>query len=164
MCLRAGRAPPLRMGLCSAQNRYGSGGNDVPRAGYIRPLQIRGRLRALRNRGGRAMCRGPDSPQGCPAIRPLRIRGSSWPSRNRAARQCSCGRGVPRPYEWGTVRGHHGTERPGNVPAGGACPAPTNGGPFADITEQSGQAMFLRAGRAPPLRTGDRLRPSRDGG
>ena len=81
---------------------------NVPAGGACPAPTNGGLFAAIAEQSGQAMCRGPDSPQGCPAIRPLRIRGSSWPSRNRAARQCSCGRGVPRPYERGTVCGHLG--------------------------------------------------------
>ena len=63
---------------------------------------------------------GPDCPQGCPAIRPLRIGFLSI-----AIHKVSGGK---------------------DVPVGGACPAPTDGGIFAAVAGQSGQAMCLRAG------------------
>ena len=126
------------------------------------------------------MCRGPDSPQGCPAIRPLRIRGSSWPSRNRAARQCSCGRGVPRPYERGTVCGYRGMggsgarlvgrkkrEAPGwglsvigSWGRGARVPGRFVCGALPGQKKHCVNVIFLRAGHSLPQRTG----PQRAGG
>ena len=150
---------------------------------------------AVAGQSGQATCRGPDSPQGCPAIRPLRIGFLSI-----AIRKVSGGNDVPaggacpaptdqEPFvaiagqEWlgdvpagriypaptgeepfaaieeqgqpGNANGASGTTAPtvgvlsiairkvpgGNdVPAGGACPAPTDGGIFAAVAGQSGQA------------------------
>ena len=69
-----------------------------------------GTFAAVAEQSGQATCRGPDSPQGCPAIRPLRIGFLSI-----AIRKVSGGN---------------------DVPAGGACPAPTSKEPFAAIAEQ----------------------------
>ena len=60
-----------------------------------------GTFAAVAEQSGQATCRGPDCPQGCPAIRPLRIGFLSI-----------------------AIRKVSGSK---DVPAGGACPAPTVG-------------------------------------
>ena len=117
---------------------------------------------------------GPDSPQGCPAIRPLQMGEYLRPSRDRADRQCACGlqiRGRPRPFR-NRGGGAMPTGRRGRHPlrwslcplqirkvsggkdalAGGACPAPTNGGIFAAVAGQ-GQPRNVPAGRIYPAPT-----------
>ena len=132
-----GRGMPRPYEWGNIRGRRGTGaaaqcscGPDSPQGcPAIRPLQMGENLRPSRDRGGHATCRGPDGPQGCPAIRPLRW--SLCPLRIRK------------------VPGGN------DVSAGGACPAPTNGG-FAAIAEPK----FQR--RCPPYRSGAPLRPFRN--
>ena len=132
----------------------------------IRPLQMGEYLRLSRNRAAAQCACGPDGPQGCPAIWPLRIRGSSLPLRNRGNRAMPTGRRGRRPLRWSLcpspIRKVPGGK---DVPAGGACPAPTSKKPSAAIAEQSGQATCRgpdspQGCPRPPHERGDRLRPS----
>ena len=72
--------------------------------------EVWGTFAAIAGQSGQATRRGPDCPQGCLSIRPLRIGLLSI-----AIRKVSGGK---------------------DVPAGGACPAPTSKEPFAAIAEQ----------------------------
>ena len=76
---------------------------------------------AVTEQSGRATCRGPDSPKGCPAIRPLRIGFLSI-----------------------AIRKVSGSK---DVPAGGACPAPTDQEPPAAIAGPGRRDVFPVFGR-----------------
>ena len=79
-----------------------------------------GTFAAITEQSGQVTRRGPDGPQGCLSIRPLRIGFLSI-----AIRKVSGGK---------------------DVPAGGACPAPTSKEPFAAVAGQ-GQPRNVPAGR-----------------
>ena len=85
---------------------------------------------------------GPDSPQGCPAIRPLQMGEYLRPSRDRADRQRVAGR-----------MARKGALQSG--PYGGVCVRCVS-------AKFRAARMCLRAGRAPPLRVRNHLRPSRN--
>ena len=50
-----------------------------------------------------------------PVFSPLSTLHSSLSKRSSGRQGCACGRGVPRPYRGGNLRGHPGTERTGNT-------------------------------------------------
>ena len=54
--------------------------------------EVWGTFAAVAGQSGQATRRGPDSPQGCPAIRPLQMGEYLRPSRDRADRQRAAGR------------------------------------------------------------------------
>ena len=105
---------------------------------------------------------GPDSPQGCPAIRPLRIGVRSIAIRKvSGSKDVPAGGACPAPTDGEKFAAVAGQGQPRNVPAGRiARKGALQSGPYGGVCVRHQSAkfraarMFLRAGRAPPLRWG----------